>query len=72
VLSLLQAESGRVLIGSLKESAAREVVPEWTNDRQHPVLNFEGTANFIVDYYAGGDTKPKGLPFNFTWGMGKD
>ena len=43
---------------------AREVAPEWKNGRQHQVLNFEDADNFIVAYYAVGDTKPKGLPFN--------
>lgn len=30
---------------------------------QHPILNFEQADNFILAYYAGGDTEPKGLPF---------
>lgn len=42
---------------------AREVVPRRTGDRQHPILNFEQADNFILAYYAGGDTEPKGLPF---------
>jgi hypothetical protein len=42
---------------------AREVVPRRTRDRQHPILNFEQADNFILAYYAGGDTEPKGLPF---------
>ncbi|WDD36277.1 caspase family protein (plasmid) [Nostoc sp. UHCC 0926] len=42
---------------------AREVVPRRTRERQHPILNFEQADNFILAYYAGGDTEPKGLPF---------
>lgn len=41
----------------------REIVPGRTGNKQHPVLHFEQADNFIVAYYAGGDTKPKGLPF---------
>jgi Caspase domain len=43
---------------------AREVVPKWTRDRQHPILNFEQADNFILAYYAGGQSEPKGLPFD--------
>ncbi len=42
---------------------ARQVVPGRTNDRQHPVLNFEQADNFILAMYAGGETQPKALPF---------
>ncbi len=42
---------------------ARQVVPERTGDRQHPVLHFEQADNFVLAYYAGGETQPKGLPF---------
>jgi uncharacterized caspase-like protein len=42
---------------------AREVVPRRTRDRQHPILNFEQADNFVLAYYAGGDSEPKGLPF---------
>ncbi|MCU0571346.1 MAG: caspase family protein [Oculatellaceae cyanobacterium Prado106] len=41
----------------------REVVPQRTRDRQHPILNFEQADNFVLAYYAGGDKTPKGLPF---------
>ncbi|MBW4559638.1 MAG: caspase family protein [Mojavia pulchra JT2-VF2] len=43
---------------------AREVVPRRTRERQHPILNFEQADNFILAYYAGGETEPKGLPFD--------
>jgi hypothetical protein len=43
---------------------AREVVPGRTKGKQHPILHFEHADNFALAYYAGGDTKPKGLPFN--------
>jgi hypothetical protein len=42
---------------------AREVVPGRTGDRQHPILHFEQADNFVLAYYAGGETQPKGLPF---------
>jgi Caspase domain len=42
---------------------AREVVPKWTGNRQHPILNFERADNFVLAYYAGGEMEPKGLPF---------
>jgi hypothetical protein len=41
----------------------RQMVPGRTGNRQHPILHFEQADNFIVAYYAGGDTKPKDLPF---------
>jgi hypothetical protein len=43
---------------------AREVVPGRTQGRQHPILHFEEADNFVLAYYAGGDTQPKGLPFD--------
>ena len=43
---------------------AREVVPGRTRQRQHPILHFEEDDNFVLAYYAGGDTQPKGLPFD--------
>ena len=42
---------------------AREMVPRRTKDRQHPILNYEQADNFILAYYAGGETVPKSLPF---------
>ena len=42
---------------------AREVVPQRTSDKQHPILHFEEADNFVVAYYASGDTQPKGFPF---------
>jgi hypothetical protein len=42
----------------------REVVPQRTKDQQHPILHFEGADNFAFAYYAGGDIRPKALPFN--------
>lgn len=43
---------------------ARQMVPGRTRQRQHPILHFEHADNFAVAYYAGGDPKPKGLPFD--------
>jgi len=43
---------------------AREVVPGRTKGKQHPILHFEHADNFALAYYAGGDTQPKGLPFD--------
>jgi hypothetical protein len=42
---------------------AREVVPERTGGRQHPILHFEQADNFALAFYAGGEARPKGLPF---------
>lgn len=42
---------------------AREKVPQRTKERQHPILSFEQADNFVLAYYAAGDTQPKGLPF---------
>jgi hypothetical protein len=42
---------------------AREVVPGRTRGRQHPILHFEQADNFVLAYYAGGETQPKGAPF---------
>lgn len=41
----------------------REMVPGRTHGRQHPILDFEQADNFVLAYYAGGDTAPKNLPF---------
>lgn len=40
---------------------AREKVPGWSNNRQHPVAEIERADNFIVAYYAGGEKTPKPL-----------
>ncbi len=42
---------------------SREVVPARTRGRQHPILHFEQADNFVLAYYAGGETQPKGYPF---------
>lgn len=42
---------------------ARQVVPQRTSNKQHPILHFEQADNFVLAYYASGDTQPKGLPF---------
>jgi hypothetical protein len=56
-------EDGYVRVADLA-LYAREVVPKRTRDRQHPILNFEQADNFVLAYYAGGETEPKGLPFD--------
>jgi hypothetical protein len=45
---------------------AREVVPGRTKGQQHPILHFEHADNFVLAYYAAGDTQPKELPFTET------
>ena len=41
------------------------VVPARTSDAQHPILKVSNLQdNFAVSYYAGGDDKPKSLPFS--------
>ncbi|MCX6679744.1 MAG: caspase family protein [Methanothrix sp.] len=69
-LALIEAFSGQ---GASKQDGfvraadlamhAREKVPGRTNGRQHPILHFEEADNFLLAYYAGGETEPKGLPF---------
>lgn len=41
---------------------SRQVVPQRTRDRQHPVLEFEQADNFAIAYYAGGSRQVKGSP----------
>ncbi len=41
----------------------REMVPGKTKDRQHPIMDFNQSDNFVLAYYAGGEKEPKGLPF---------
>jgi len=41
----------------------REMVPQRTTNRQHPILHFEQADNFRLAYYAGGEKQPKSLPF---------
>jgi hypothetical protein len=45
---------------------AREMVPQRTKKRQHPIIDLEQADNFVLAYYAGGSSKPKGLPFDVT------
>lgn len=40
---------------------AAKTVPQYTSDKQNPVLHFDQADNFVVGYYAAGDTRPKGL-----------
>lgn len=44
----------------------RQMVPQRTHDRQHPILNFHQADNFVVAYYAGGEMMPKAMPFTST------
>lgn len=41
----------------------RQMVTRRTGDRQHPTMELDQADNFVVAYYAGGDSQPKGLPF---------
>jgi hypothetical protein len=41
----------------------RQTVPQRTNKQQHPILHFEQADNFVLAYYAGGDSELKALPF---------
>lgn len=38
------------------------VVPNRTQDRQHPILKLSAADNFAIAYYAGGEKSPKPLP----------
>jgi hypothetical protein len=42
---------------------ASQMVPKRTQNKQHPILNFEHADNFIIAYYAGGEPEAKSLPF---------
>ncbi len=55
-------KDGYVRVSDLALYTGR-MVPQRTQDRQHPILNFEQADNFVLAYYAGGDTQPKDLPF---------
>ncbi|MCP4935124.1 MAG: caspase family protein [bacterium] len=55
-------QDGYVRVADMAMVTSR-VVPQRTHDKQHPILNFEQADNFMVAYYAGGETTPKGLPF---------
>lgn len=55
-------QDGNVRVADLALHA-RQMVPQRTGEKQHPVLHFEHADNFVLAYYAGGDTQPKGLPF---------
>ena len=55
------SQDGYVRAADLALYAAK-TVPQYTKDRQHPDLHFTEADNFAVAYYAGGETKPKGLP----------
>ncbi len=56
-------KDGFVRVADLLALHTRQMVPGRTSQRQHPILHFEHADNFAVAYYAGGDAKPKGLPF---------
>ena len=70
-LALIEALAGR---GASKKDGyvrwtdlalhAREMVPQRTKNRQqHPIIDIDQADNFVLAYYAGGATQPKGLPF---------
>jgi tetratricopeptide (TPR) repeat protein len=44
----------------------REVVSKRTQNKQHPILDYQQADNFVVAYYAGGEVEPKGMPFEKT------
>jgi len=55
-------QDGHVHVADLARHT-REAVPERTGGQQHPILHFEQADDFVLAYYAAGDTQPKGLPF---------
>jgi len=69
-LALIEAFSG---IGAARSDGyvrvadlalhAREVVPARTKKQQHPILHFAQADNFVIAYYAAGDSQPKDVPF---------
>lgn len=40
-----------------------KIVPQCTDNLQNPILNFDKADNFVLAYYAGGETQLKALPF---------
>lgn len=69
-LALIEALCGRGVAtpdGSVRVADlalhTRQMVPGRTGDKQHPVLHFEQADNFVLAFYAGGETQSKGLPF---------
>jgi hypothetical protein len=40
-----------------------KIVPQCTDNLQNPILNFDRADNFVLAYYAGGETQLKTLPF---------
>lgn len=40
-----------------------KIVPQCTDNLQNPILNFDRADNFVLAYYAGGETQLKALPF---------
>jgi hypothetical protein len=42
---------------------ARQMVPQRTKNKQHPIVDLELADNFNVAYYAGGEARAKALPF---------
>jgi len=42
----------------------REKVPSLTEGKQHPIFHFKNADNFVIAYYAAGDTQPKAVPFS--------
>jgi len=69
-LSLIEALCGKgvhnkdgfVRVGDLTFYTC-EMVVHWTRNYQHPSLAFLHTDNYLLSYYAGGETQPKELPF---------
>jgi len=41
----------------------RERVPVLTSGEQHPVFHYKDSDDFIISFYAAGDSKPKKVPF---------
>jgi hypothetical protein len=44
---------------------AREIVAKRTKGKQHPTLDYTDSDNFVLAYYAAGESRPKGVPFSF-------
>lgn len=54
-------QDGYVRVADLALYTGRKV-PQRTKEQQHPILNFSQADNFVLAYYAGGETAPKGVP----------
>lgn len=57
-------KDGYARVGDLAMHTSNRV-SQLTKDKQHPILHYEQADNFVIAFYAAGETQPKKLPFQF-------